>query len=724
MGRKEAISTMTKKVGMIKFEDKAAISSFYGENTFNTAAMKAKLSKDILKQLQACKDGEQEFTLEIANQVAHAMKEWAMEKGATHYAHWFQPLTGSTAEKHDSFISFDKNGVIERFSGKELVSQEPDASSFPNGGLRVTFEARGYTAWDPTSPAFIMESDLGNTLCIPCAFISYHGEALDKKAPLLRSMESLRKSTRNFLEVFDIKAKKISASVGAEQEYFLVDRDLALLRPDLLITGRTLLGAKPPKGQELDDQYFGSIKSRVLAYMHDVEQALYKLGIPVKTRHNEVAPHQYELAPIFEDANVASDHNQLIMEIMEKTSIKHNFHLSLHEKPFARINGSGKHLNWSLVADGVNLLDPGDNPHDNFQFLTVLVAVVRSVYKHYDLLRASVASAGNDHRLGGNEAPPAIMSVFLGEQLSDILNTIEKGKTPKKIVQNLLEVGIKALPQIPKDNTDRNRTSPFAFTGNKFEFRAVGSEQSLGIPTTVINTIVAESLDYLKEKIQKEKDKGKELFEAVISVCKKVIKEVKPILFEGDNYSAAWREEAAKRGLKNMVSTPQALAAFADKMNQKLFDDYSVFSHRELEARYFIELEKYAINLNIEAELTLEMAKTMIMPAVLKYQGNLSSQLTSLGSVFKNTQSVLSGPMSVLVDYSEKVNVFCSKVKDLEDAIGKVRVIEDEAEQALAYRQVVAEAMNSLRDSVDALEQVTADDLWPLPKYYELLFYS
>lgn len=722
--RTEVLKTLTVKGNGIQFQEKGAVSEYFGENVFNYAAMQEKLSSEHYEKFIKCVQQGEELTLSLANAIAHAMKEWAIEKGATHYAHWFQPLTGATAEKHDSFIEVEEGRAIERFRGKQLVKQEPDASSFPSGGLRVTFEARGYTAWDPTSPAFMIESDLGKTLCIPSVFISYNGEALDKKAPLLKSCELVEKYSRDLLKYFDIPSNKVISTVGPEQEYFLVDRDIALLRPDLLITGRTLFGAKPSKGQELDDQYFGSIKDRVLAFMHDVEQELYKLGIPIKTRHNEVAPHQYEIAPVYEEANIAADHNQLIMEVMKKKAVKHNFFLSLHEKPFARINGSGKHLNWSLCADGLNLLDPGDNPTENFQFLTFLVAIIWAVNKYSSLLRASIASAGNDHRLGGNEAPPAIISIFLGEQLTSILKSIEEGDASKETVQEIINIGISQVPKIPRDNTDRNRTSPFAFTGDKFEFRAVGSAQSIAIPITVLNTVVSRGLDVMNKLLTEKIKQGTPLFEAVIAIIKKMLPEIKAVLFEGDNYSQEWQKEAKTRGLPNLRTTPEALRSFMQPENQSLFTDYSIFSESELTARYNVELEKYCKIILIEASLSLDLAKSRLYPIVSNNQQKLAQQVSSLQQVFGDKNLYTGKPQKVLENYSGLINEMLDKIEQLEKKISESEKYEDLQKSADFLCEEVKPCMESLRNIVDEIELLTDDNLWTLPKYYELLFFD
>ncbi|MBU0881307.1 MAG: glutamine synthetase III, partial [Candidatus Omnitrophica bacterium] len=576
-----------KGIKLEKLRSPKKISSYFGENTFNVGAMKRYISNNTLKAFKRWMSKGSVISLGQANEIANAMKEWAMSKGATYYTHWFQPMTGLTAEKHDSFISMTGPGtVIEKFSGDKLIQGEPDASSFPSGGIRATFEARGYTAWDPSSPAFIIESKLGKTLCIPTIFVSYNGEALDKKLPLLRSDEALNRSAVNLLKLFGHKnVNKVVSTCGAEQEYFLIDKHYYNLRQDLLMTGRTLVGAPSPKGQQLEDQYFGAIKERAINYMFEVAEEAYKLGIPVMTRHNEVAPHQYEFAPVFEESNLAADHNLLLMEIMKKVALRHNLVCLLHEKPFAGINGSGKHLNWSLADDkGNNLLNPGETPEDNLQFLAVLAAVLRAVYLHSDLLRASIALAGNEHRLGANEAPPAIISVYLGDQLNVILDMIGKGAKNKVSKRDIIDLGVARLPQFNKDTTDRNRTSPFAFTGSKFEFRAVGSSQNISTSITMLNTIIAESLDYVAGQIRKYAS-GRNFNAAVLRMISEIVKETKPIRFEGNNYSAEWVKEAKRRGLPNISSTCEALKALEEKKNIALFEKYKVFSAEEIIAR-------------------------------------------------------------------------------------------------------------------------------------------
>ncbi|MGM0607063.1 MAG: glutamine synthetase III [Candidatus Muiribacteriota bacterium] len=696
------------------------VSEWFGINTFNDEAMKGKLSKSVYNKLKKCRKAESDFTIQLANEIAHGMKEWALERGCTHYAHWFQPLTGSTAEKHDAFITTDGKSVIERFSGKELFKQEPDASSFPCGGLRATFEARGYTAWDPTSPAFIIEDDSGNTLCIPSVFVSYNGHSLDQKSPLLRSAEALEISTLRLLKLFGDKDKRVFSGIGSEQEYFLIDRKLAYLRPDLVITGRTLFGAKPPKGQELDDQYFGSIKERMLDYMRDVETESYKLGIPLKTRHNEVAPHQYEFAPVFEEANIAADHNQLLMEIMKKNAQKHGFFLSMHEKPFSRINGSGKHVNWSINTEKQNLFQPTKNANDKVKFLTFLLAAVRGVYKHPELLRASIASASNDNRLGANEAPPPIISIFLGRALADI-KSIEIDKADKRAIEKILDLGASKLPNILKDNTDRNRTSPFAFTGNKFEFRAPGAMQAIAIPVTILNTITAESIDYIYEKLNKKR-KNKDFFEASVEVLKEIILEIKPILFEGDNYTDEWVKEAKKRGLPILKTTPEAVIYYEKDKTVKLFEKYGVLSKEELEARCEIELERYCKTISIECHTALEIARTKIYPAAVKYQNLLIKNISGMKEYFDN-YSMGFMVENKLKNICELTDVLLRNIDELEKILFEVENEEDNLKEiSFRYAYDVIPLLQNLRAGVDELELVIDDELWNMPKYYELLF--
>ncbi|KPK97940.1 MAG: glutamine synthetase [Omnitrophica WOR_2 bacterium SM23_72] len=703
------------------------VSSYFGENTFSVQTMQRHISKSTFAAFKMWMNEGKTITLDQANEIANAMKEWAISKGATYYTHWFQPMTGLTAEKHDSFISMVGPGrVIEKFSGNKLIQGEPDASSFPSGGIRATFEARGYTAWDPSSPAFIIESALGKTLCIPTIFISYHGEALDKKLPLLRSDEALSRAALGLLKLFGRKdVKKVFSTCGPEQEYFLIDRHYYNLRQDLLMTGRTLVGAPSPKGQQLEDQYFGTIKERVINFMFEVAEESYKLGIPLMTRHNEVAPHQYEFAPVFEESNIAADHNQLLMELMKKVALRHNLVCLLHEKPFAGINGSGKHLNWSLEDNtGNNLLNPGDTPEDNLQFLAVLAAVLRAVYLHADLLRASVAMAGNEHRLGANEAPPAIISVFLGEQLTGILNMIEKGVKSRISKRDIIDLGITRLPKFNKDVTDRNRTSPFAFTGSKFEFRALGSSQNISTPITVINTIIAESLDYVAGEIRKAK--GKNLHNKVTQVIAKIFKETRDICFEGNNYAEEWIKEAKKRGLPNVASTPESLKALIKEKNIALFEKYKVFSKEEIAARYHIWIHMYNLTLEIEANTLNEMVNSSVVPAGLEYQKLLSDNLVGLTGLKKVTgvkleNIAVNDLKEHLTDVSSKIYYVRRNVKEMVKLLEKAKVLSDE-KKAQVYFKELRLLMEHIRRHVDALECVVSDEHWDLPKYREMLF--
>lgn len=704
------------------------VSAYFGENTFTTDKMKRHVSKATFDAFKKWMTEGVTITIEQANEIADAMKNWAIDKGATYYTHWFQPMTGLTAEKHDSFISIQEPGkVIEKFSGNKLIQGEPDASSFPSGGIRATFEARGYTAWDPSSPAFIIESALGKTLCIPTIFISYHGEALDKKLPLLRSDEALSKAAVNLLKLFGHKdAKKVFSTCGPEQEYFLIDKNYYNLRQDLVMTGRTLVGAPSPKGQQLEDQYFGTIKERVVNFMFEVAEEAYKLGIPLMTRHNEVAPHQYEFAPIFEESNLAADHNQLLMELMKKVALRHNMVCLLHEKPFAGINGSGKHLNWSLADDkGSNLLNPGDTPEDNLQFLAVLAAVLRAVYKHSDLLRASVAMAGNEHRLGANEAPPAIISVFLGDQLTSILDMIEKGSKGSISKKDIIDLGVARLPKFNKDSTDRNRTSPFAFTGAKFEFRAVGSSQNISTPIAIINTIIAESLDYVTEKIKKTIN-GKNFNTAAMKVISDIVKETKDIRFEGNNYAPDWVKEAKKRGLPNIASTYEALEALTDKENIALFERYKVFSKEELIARYHIWIHMYDLTLEIEANTLNEMVNASIVPAGYEYEKLLAETLSDLVHLqedadLKVEKAVTTDRKEHLADVAGKIYYVRRNTKEMINLLEKAQKLDAEA-RAKLYFDELKPLMEHIRRHADALECVVSDEHWDLPKYREMLF--
>jgi glutamine synthetase len=700
------------------------VSEYYGEDTFNNRVMKEKLPKDTYKKLMEAINEDRILDIATADIVAHAMKEWALEKGATHFAHWFQPMTGITAEKHDAFADPSGIGeVVERFSGKQLVQGEPDASSFPSGGIRSTFEARGYTAWDMSSPAFIRRNGISTTLCIPTAFISYTGEALDKKTPLLRSNRAVNISSLNMLKLLGSKnVKKVFATLGPEQEYFLIDMDYFFKRQDLVLGGRTIVGAPPAKGQELEDQYFGSIKERMSSYMHDMEEELFKLGVPAKTRHNEVAPSQFELAPVFEEANLAVDHNQIVMDTMQSVAKKHNLACLLHEKPFAKINGSGKHVNWSLSdSNGNNLLNPGKTPHENIIFLVFLVAAVRAVYKNADILRASVATYANDHRLGANEAPPAIISVFLGDQLTNILTNIEKGIVTKATNAEIIDLGISSLPIVSKDNTDRNRTSPFAFTGNKFEFRAVGSSQSISFPAAVLNTIVAESLDHLAEKI-KAKD-AKNINQAVFEVLKNEIKDIKPILYNGDNYTKEWETEAGKRGLPNYKTTPVALKALVTDRALNLFEKYKVLSKVELQSRYVIYLEKYIKDLEIEVKCLNNICQSQVIPAAATYQKTLAKAIIATKEVL-GSAAVVSAQTEILKKVVDLVNNIYNLNKEILAKVDAANAVHDEAKKADTLCGKVKPKMDELREYVDELENLVDDELWPMPKFWEMLFIS
>jgi glutamine synthetase len=681
----------------------------FGENVFSPAIQRQRLPKDVYRKLSKTLAVGEALDTSLADAVALAMKEWALEKGATHYAHVFQPLTGLTAEKHDSFYGPTGEGTaLAEFSGKELIQSEPDASSFPSGGLRTTFEARGYTAWDPTSPAFILENPNGALLCIPTAFVSWTGEALDNKIPLLRSMDAMSKSAIRALRLFgNTTAVRIFTSVGPEQEYFLIDEQYYFERPDLITTGRTLFGAKPPRGQELDDHYFGSIPERVLAYMLDCEQTLAKLGIPIKTRHNEVAPSQYELAPIYENSNVGSDHQQLTMQVLQNVARRYGLVCLLHEKPFAGINGSGKHNNWSMgTDDGENLMEPGDTPHENLQFLFFCAAVIQAVNKHQGLLRASVASAGQDHRLGANEAPPAIISIFLGSALENVFSAIERGEVGESTPESFLGLGTPVLPPMPLHGGDRNRTSPFAFTGNKFEFRALGSSMSLSLPNTVLNTIVAEAIDYLAEELEDALEAGTELEAALRPILQRSYAANKQIIFDGDGYSEDWHAEAKSRGLLDLPATPDALPYLLTDDTVTVFSNYGVLSKRELESRYEVSLEQYITKINIEAETASTIAKTMLLPAAARHQALLIS--AQLGELASETESLI----STLVD----------KIGVLEQA----NLAENQPEEGLDLGKYILNttipAMTGVREAADALEKVVTDDLWPLPKYSEILF--
>lgn len=690
----------------------ANVPEYFGSDVFNESVMKERLPKATYKALKKTIDNGDPLDIEVANIVANAMKDWAVEKGCTHYTHWFQPMTGLTAEKLDSFISPTEDGhVIMEFSGKELVKGEPDASSFPSGGLRATFEARGYTAWDPTSYAFIKEK----ALCIPTAFCSYNGEALDKKTPLLRSMEAINKSALRILKLFGSDATRVTANVGPEQEYFLVDREMYAKREDLILAGRSLYGAPAPKGQELEDHYFGTIKTRVQAYMKDLDEQLWRLGIYAKTKHNEVAPAQHELAPIYGTTNIATDHNQLTMEIMKRTARKHGFKCLLHEKPFAGINGSGKHNNWSISTNtGVNLLDPGKTPAENAQFLLFLTAVIKAVNDYQDILRASVASAGNDHRLGANEAPPAIISIFLGDELTGVLDAIVNGvKYEDKRVE--MEIGVDVLPHFPKDTTDRNRTSPFAFTGNKFEFRMPGSKLSVAGPNTVLNTIVADVLDQFADELEKADN----FQDALDDLIKRTIKENQNIIFNGNGYSDEWPVEAEKRGLLNLKSTPEAVPAFLAQKNVDVFSKYGVYTEAELQSRVEILLDEYCKTLNIEALTMIDMAKKEILPAAAKY----IKDIAKTAELAKSCGAETVFEEETVKEISALVTEMYKALGTLEADVQKVHSIEETQEMANFFHDTIFADMGALRVPADKIETLVGKEYWPYPTYSDLLFY-
>ncbi len=694
------------------------VTKIFGSNVFNEDVMKKRLPKDTYKLLKKTIDKEIPLPAEVADVVANAMKDWAIEKGATHYTHWFQPLTGSTAEKHDSFISpNEQGGVVMEFSGKQLVKGEPDASSLPSGGLRATFEARGYTAWDCTSPAFLKEDAAGGvTLCIPTAFCSYTGGALDKKTPLLRSMSAVSKQAIRVLRALGNKTvKKVTANIGAEQEYFLVDKKFFSKRLDLIVAGRTLFGAPAPKGQEMEDHYFGQIKDRIADFMKDLDKELWKMGVAATTKHNEVAPSQFEMAPIFTTANMAADHNQLVMEILQKVALRRDLVCLLHEKPYVGVNGSGKHTNWSLSTDdGVNLLEPGSTPHANAQFLLFICALIKAVDLHADILRRSAANSGNDHRLGGNEAPPAIISIFMGDELTEILETIAKGKKATSKASTTIEVGVDTIPSLPKDNADRNRTSPFAFTGNKFEFRMVPSSASISRPTIVLNTIVAEALDEIATRLEKAQNINKE----TKAIIKDTMKKHGRIIFNGNNYSDEWVKEAEKRGLPIIRNTVESLKTFPGKKSVSLFQKYKVLSKEEICARYEIYLEQYTKQINIEAHASLDMVKSLYIPAVIPFIKELAETVEKLEavSVPADVQKELLAKVSALFESAYR------KTEKLETEMEKAHEIADNFKRAAAFRDKVLATMEELRKDIDTLETIAPRKLWPVPTYADLLF--
>ncbi len=700
------------------------IGDIFGTNVFNRQVMSTLLPKPVYKSLVQSLDRGERLDPSIADVVANAMKDWAISKGATHFCHWFLPMTGLSAEKHDSFlVSANDSGAIIEFSGQNLLLGEPDASSFPSGGIRSTFEARGYTGWDPTSPAFIMESVNGKTLCIPSIFCSFSGHALDKKTPLLRSMDALNRAALRLLNLLgNTTPTRIISTVGPEQEYFLIDEAYYLSRPDLINSGRALFGAKPPKGQEMEDHYWGSIKERVLAFMIDSEYELYKLGVPVKTRHNEVAPAQFEVAPVFETSNIACDHNMLLMEVFRKTAQKHGLRCLLHEKPFSGVNGSGKHNNWSLADDlGNNLLDPGSTPAENSQFLVMLTCVILAVSKYGNLLRASVASAGNDHRLGANEAPPAIMSIYLGDKLTQIIESLVSGKKEVKGNHGLpIEIGVSLLPNLPRHDSDRNRTSPFAFTGNKFEFRAVGSSQSIAFPNTVTNIIVAEAMKIIANDIEAHLKKGQDLNASIANVLQKTLKEHQKIIFNGDNYSKEWHEEAAKRGLSNYKNTVESLPSLMTKESVELFSSHGVLTEAELNSRYIIMLENYTKTIAIEASLTANLAQTVILPPCLEYQARLAQTIATSKMAMPNIMQT--AQEEILRELSSKINDFYRSIEVLETLIKSSGENHDLLHEAQYYEQEVLAAMKEVRKFADQLELFIDDSLWPMPKFREMLY--
>ena len=705
------------------------VSDFYGINTFSLKQMKQKLPNDIYKRLVLTIQTGNKLELEVANVVAHAVKEWALEHGVTHYCHWFQPQTGTTAEKHDSFLTLDSNGQpLERFSGSSLIQSEPDASSFPSGGMRTTFEARGYTAWDPTSPIFISETGSSRALCIPSVFISYHGDALDEKTGVLRSNEVLSDRACKLLKLIgDTDVRSVTTNLGPEQEYFLIDRAFYALRPDLIMTGRTLVGARPPKGQQLEDHYFGSIPARVLSFMSEVENELFKLGVPAKTRHNEVAPSQFELAPIFEEANVAIDHNHITMEVMRRVSKRHDLEVLFHEKPFMGVNGSGKHNNWSMAVsaggadiEGINLLEPGKTPHQNLRFLLFLMATLKGVNKHAGLLRAAIASAGNDHRLGANEAPPAIISVFLGNMLDNLLNEIEKdAHKDLNYTEAVIRLGVNKLPTVMKDNTDRNRTSPFAFTGNKFEFRAVGASASCATPVTLLNCAVAGGIEEITEALAAKMKTAKSKEEAIFAVVKEAIQETKQIRFEGNNYSGDWVTEAERRGLPHLKTTPDALHQMVSEKSIKLLTGLGVFSENEIKSRFHIRIEIYNKRVLIEAECLQTIIETQLLPAAYQYATVLAEGVAAskaAGLVAPQTEAL--SRMHLVMAAAQ------AELRKLERVLEQVKAIENEEERAKKIASDLKPATEAAREHCDALENMVADDFWPLPKYREMLLLS
>jgi len=724
LNRQQALHEVLDRVPNHQERPSNKISEYFGENVFNLHVMRSYLPDEAYDGIVEAMEKGTPISRKVADQTASAMKEWAISRGATHYTHWFQPLTGSTAEKHDSFIAPTADGrAIEKFDGSLLVQQEPDASSFPSGGIRNTFEARGYTLWDPTSPAFVW----GETLCIPTIFISYTGHALDNKMPLLKALSAVDIAATSVCQYFDKNVTKVNATLGWEQEYFLVDKALYAARPDLAMTGRALFGAAPAKGQQLDDHYFGAIPERVSAFMKDFEMEAHKLGIPVTTRHNEVAPNQFELAPVFEEANLANDHNLMLMELLEKVARRHDFRILLHEKPFAGVNGSGKHNNWSLGTNtGVNLLKPGNNPKTNLRFLTFFINTLVALHRHADVVRASIASVGNDHRLGANEAPPAIMSAFIGTQLSALLDALESSIKAGKLTpadKTALKLEIGRIPEVLLDNTDRNRTSPFAFTGNKFELRAAGSTANCAVPMTVLNTIMAEQLNRFKEAVDARIQAGDKKDDALLKELQKLIKESKAIRFEGNGYGDAWLKEAKKRGLSNLTDTPSALEVWGRKEVADLFEAMNVLTPEELHARQEVEYEKYIMKRQIEARIVGDMATSIVLPAAIAYQNILIENISGLTHIFgKGSDALTSGQRDVLMTVSESVSALHASATKLSEERGKIDEIEDFAKRATKYGSVVTPLIAEVGVHCARLEQLVDDEIWPLPKFQEMLF--
>jgi glutamine synthetase len=725
--RFNAIKNLGSQSEPVKVETPSKITAIFNENVFTLDTARKFLSDDAYKSLLASTRGGKKIDRNMGHQISNGLRAWAESKGVSHFTHWFQPLTGSSAEKHDSFFTLKGDGTpIEEFDGGALIQQEPDASSFPNGGLRATFEARGYTAWDPSSPAFIMEIGEGKTLCIPTIFVSYTGESLDTKTPLLKALVALDKAAVDVCQYFDKNISKVSASLGWEQEYFVIDAGLANARPDILLTGRTVFGHAPAKGQQLEDHYFGAIPERVYAFMRDFENESYKLGIPLRTRHNEVAPAQFECAPIYEETNLAVDHNTLLMDVMIRTAQRHNLKVLLHEKPFAGINGSGKHNNWSMSTDtGVNLLAPGKTPKTNLMFLTFFVNTIKAVHDYAALIRASIASAGNDHRLGANEAPPAIISIFIGKYLTDILNQVEQRVSGNFDEQDeaILKLDIhKSIPELMLDNTDRNRTSPFAFTGNKFEFRAVGSSANCAVPMTTLNTVMAETLKTFKTDVDGLMEKGEKKEVAILHTIRRYIVECKKVLFEGDGYSDEWEKEAEKRGLENVKTTPTALDAFVSEKTMKLFESNNIYSHPELEARHEIMLEEYIKKVQIEARVMGDLASTVIVPSAIKYQNILLQNINGLKDAGV-AKTAYANQLQIVEKISEHIQVISDKTEAMIEARKKANEIADTRARAIAYcDDVKGNHFDVIRYNADKLELMVDDSVWLLPKYREILF--